>query len=165
MISSVAEFVRYFDGVRRRTVVAVDRVGPLLAGFKPKADEWTCAEIVRHVSGAEKFFVTKVVEDRFTTDLEIGPSESWAVTRGRLDDVHRAEMNRLAALPDARLAQKVQDLDGGSVSAWRFLMAMVEHEVHHRSQLDSWLALAGAEVPQIYGYKMEDVVAKVGATT
>ena len=165
MISSVAAFVRYFDGVRRRTVVAVDRVGPLLAGFKPKSDEWTCAEIVRHLAGAEKFFVTKVVDDRFTTDLELGPPEAWAVTRARLDDVHRAEMNRLAALPDARLVQKVPDLDGGQVSAWRFLMAMVEHEVHHRSQLDSWLALAGAEAPQIYGYRMEDVVAKVGATT
>lgn len=165
MITSVAGFVRYFDGVRRRTVVAVDRVGPLLAGFKPKSDEWTCAEIVRHISGAEKFFVTKVVDDRFTTDLEIGPGEAWHVTRARLDDVHRAEMNRLGSLPDARLGQKVPDLDGGRVSAWRFLMAMVEHEVHHRSQLDSWLALAGAEAPQIYGYKMEDVVAKVGATT
>jgi uncharacterized damage-inducible protein DinB len=48
------------------------------------------------------------------------------------------------------------------VSAWRFLMAMVEHEVHHRSQLDSWLALAGTEAPQLYGYRMEEVVVKVG---
>jgi uncharacterized damage-inducible protein DinB len=165
VITSVAEFVKYFDGVRRRTVVAVDRVGPLLAGFKPKSDEWTCAEIVRHLTGAEKFFVTKVVDDRFTTDLELGPAESWAVTRARLDDVHREQMNRLAALPDAQLVRKVADLDGGAMSAWRFLMAMVEHEVHHRSQLDSWLTLAGAEAPQIYGYKMEDVVAKVGATS
>ncbi|MBM4440951.1 MAG: DinB family protein [Candidatus Rokubacteria bacterium] len=163
MITSVAEFVKYFDGVRRRTAVAVDRVGPLLAGFKPKSDEWTCAQIVRHLTGAEAFFVTKVVEDRFTTDLELGPAEAWAVSRARFDDVHRAQMTRLAALPDARLREKVADLDGGSVSAWRFLMAMVEHEVHHRSQLDAWLTLAGAEAPQIYGYRMEDVVAKVGA--
>ncbi|HEV8144460.1 MAG TPA: DinB family protein [Methylomirabilota bacterium] len=48
------------------------------------------------------------------------------------------------------------------MSAWRFLMAMVEHEVHHRSQLDSWLALAGTEAPQLYGYRMEEVVVKVG---
>jgi uncharacterized damage-inducible protein DinB len=164
VIASVAEFIKYFDGIRRRTIVAVDRVGPLLAGFKPKSEEWTCAEIVRHLTGAEKFFVTKVVEDRFTTDLEIGPGEAWHVTRARLDDVHRAEMHRLAAVPDARLSQKVADLDGGSMSAWRFLMAMVEHEIHHRSQLDSWLALAGTEAPQIYGYRMEDVVAKVGAS-
>ena len=164
MIASVAEFVRYFEGVRKRTVIAVDRVGPLLAGFSPKPGEWTCAQIVRHLTGAEKFFVAKVVDDRFTTDLELGPDERWAVTRARLDDVHRGEMARLATLPDARLGEKVVDLDGGTMSRWRFLMAMVEHEVHHRSQLDAWIALAGGEAPQIYGYRMEDVIAKVGAT-
>ena len=69
----------------------------------------------------------------------------------------------MSALPDTRLTEKIVDLDGGRVSVWRFLMAMVEHEVHHRSQLDAWMALAGTEPPQIYCYRMEDVVAKVGA--
>jgi uncharacterized damage-inducible protein DinB len=40
-------------------------------------------------------------------------------------------------------------------------MAMVEHEVHHRSQLDCYLAQAGVEPPQIYGWRMEDVMARV----
>jgi uncharacterized damage-inducible protein DinB len=80
----------------------------------------------------------------------------------RLDAGHRAQRARLAAVPDGRLTDKVEDLDGGRVSAWRFLMAVVEHEVHHRSQLDSWLALAGAEPPQIYGYSMEEALAKAG---
>jgi uncharacterized damage-inducible protein DinB len=72
-------------------------------------------------------------------------------------------MARLAGVPDARLAEKVEDLDGGRRSAWRFLMAMVEHEVHHRSQLDAWLALAGTEPPHIYGYSMEEALARAGA--
>ena len=163
LITSVAEFVRYFEGVRRRTVAAVDRVTPALAEFRPRPNEWSCGEIVRHLAGAERFFVTKVMDDRFTTDLDLGPGESWASTRARFDATHAKEMARLGTLPDARLADKVRDLDGGRVSAWRFLMAMVEHEVHHRSPLDAWLMLAGTEPPQIYGYRMEDVVAKVGA--
>jgi uncharacterized damage-inducible protein DinB len=158
MIASVAAFARYFDGVRRRTLAAVDRVTPATAAYRPRPAEWTCAEIVRHIAGAERFFVTKVVEDRFTTDLDPGPATAWDVARADLDAVHRVEMARLAALPDDRLHAKVADLDGGRVSAWRFLMAMVEHEVHHRGQLDAWLALAGTEPPQLYGYRMEDVV-------
>ena len=155
--------MKYFEGVRRRTVAAVDRVTPALAGFRPKPGEWTCAQIVQHLVGSERFFVTKVVEDRFTTDLDLVPSEAWPATRARLDEWHGVEMARLRAVPDARLREKVSDLEGGTVSAWRFLMAMVEHEIHHRSQLDAWLALAGTEPPQIYGYRMEDVVAKLGA--
>jgi uncharacterized damage-inducible protein DinB len=155
--------VKYFEGVRRRTVAAVDRVTPALAGFRPKPDEWTCAQIVQHLAGAERFFVTKVVEDRFSTDLELPPPEAWAATRAALDEAHRVSVARLRGVPDARLHEKMADLEGGTVSAWRFLMAMVEHEIHHRSQLDAWLALAGTEPPQIYGYRMEDVVAKLGA--
>ncbi len=40
-------------------------------------------------------------------------------------------------------------------------MAMIEHEVHHRSQLDSHLAAAGVEPPRIYGDGMEEVLARV----
>jgi uncharacterized damage-inducible protein DinB len=161
MITSVAEFARYWDGVRRRTWAAVDRVGPELLDWAPRPGEMTCGEIVRHLAGAERFFVTKVVEDRFTEDLGPGAALDHAQTRARLDSVHRAEMARLAGLDDGTLTSPRRDLDGAPVKAWRFLMAMVEHEVHHRSQLDSYLALAGVEPPQIFGRRMEDVLAQV----
>jgi uncharacterized damage-inducible protein DinB len=36
---------------------------------------------------------------------------------------------------------------------------MVEHEVHHRSQLAAYLTQMGVEPPQIYGLTIEDIVA------
>jgi uncharacterized damage-inducible protein DinB len=161
MIASVGEFARYFEGVRRRTLAAVDRLTPALLDWRPRAGEWSCGDVVRHLIGAERFFVTKVVEDRWTDDLDPGASIPLEALRLRMAEVHRAEMTRLAAVPDARLHERVRDLDGGTVRAWRFLMAMVEHEVHHRSQLDAYLSAADVEPPQLYGYRMEDVVARV----
>jgi uncharacterized damage-inducible protein DinB len=38
-------------------------------------------------------------------------------------------------------------------------MAMIEHEIHHRSQLAVYLSLLGVEPPQIYGLGVEDVIA------
>jgi len=96
MISSVAEFARYWDGVRRRTWAAVDRVEPGLLDWAPRPGEMTCGEIVRHLAGAERFFVTKVVEDRFTEDLSPGAALDHAATRARLEGVHREEMACLA---------------------------------------------------------------------
>ena len=43
------------------------------------------------------------------------------------------------------------------VRAWRLLLAMVEHEVHHRSQLASYLTWMGLEAPDIFGLGVEDV--------
>ena len=37
------------------------------------------------------------------------------------------------------------------------LMAMCEHEVHHRSQLASYLTLMGIDAPDIFGLGVEDV--------
>ena len=160
MIGSVAEFIRYFDGVRRRTWSAVDRVAADRLEWAPRPGEMTCGEIVQHLAGAQRFFVTKVVEDRFTEDLDPGPALDHAATRALLESVHHEEMARLQGVPDESLRAPRRDLDGGTVKAWRFLMAMVEHEVHHRSQLDCYLAEIGVEPPQIYGWKMEDVIAK-----
>src|SRR5439155_26692333 len=61
----------------------------------------------------------------------------------------------------AELAASRRDLEGGTVRGWRFLMAMVEHEVHHRSQLDAWLAEAGVEPAQLSGYRMGDDMSRV----
>jgi uncharacterized damage-inducible protein DinB len=36
-------------------------------------------------------------------------------------------------------------------------MAMVEHEVHHRSQLASYLTMMGVEAPDVFGLGVEDV--------
>jgi len=150
VIRSVADFIRYFEGVRRRTWTVVDRLTPALAAWRPRPDEFTGGAIVRHLAGAERFFVTRVVDDRWTDDLE---------------RAHGEEMARLATVPDVRLKATITDLEGHPTRVWRVLMAMVEHEVHHRSQLDCWLAAAGAEPPQLYGYRMEDVVARARGGT
>ena len=161
MIASVTDFIRYFESIRRRTWAVVDRVTPDLIDWAPRAGEFTCGEIVRHLAGAERFYVAKVIDDRWTSDLEPGPPLDHAATRELLTRVHKEEMAHLATLPDAELAASRRDLEGGTVRGWRFLMAMVEHEVHHRSQLDAWLAEAGVEPPQLYGYRMEDVMSRV----
>jgi len=161
MIRSVAEFIRYFEGVRRRTWVAVDRLTPALVDWRPRPDEWSCGGIVRHLAGAERFFVARVVDDRWTADLDPGPERDLAATRALLAEGHPGEMARLATVPDSRLEEPIRDLEGQTMRLWRFLMAMVEHEVQHRSQLDCWLAEAGAAPPQLYGYRMEDVVSRV----
>ncbi len=163
MIASVSEFLRYFEGVRRRTLATVATIPSELYAWAPRVGEWDCGTIVRHIAGAERFFVTKVVEDRFGDELDPGPALDASATRARLDEVHRVETARLVAMPDARLVTPLADLDGGTVKAWRFLMAMVEHEVHHRSQLDCFLAEAGVEPPQLYGYRMEAVLERTGA--
>ena len=115
---------------------------------------------MRHVAATEKMFVNAAVKGRWEY---VGHDRGLASTLDEaiihLEACHSEAMITLRTLSDAGLYQSRPTLNGPPVKAWRLLMAMVEHEVHHRSQLAVYLALMGVEPPQIYGLGIEDVVA------
>jgi uncharacterized damage-inducible protein DinB len=160
MIASILAFADYFEGVRRRTrdffgVIPADRID-----WAPRAGEYTCGDIVRHVAASEAMFVGAVVDGVWRYGGHERPTApSLTAALAHLDDVHAAAGARLRGLPDAALAESRPSLEPGArpVRAWRLLLAMTEHEVHHRSQLASYLTWMGVEAPDIFGLGVEDV--------
>ena len=70
------------------------------------------------------------------------------------NDLHR----QLDDTPDAWLERKVQMIDtDGALSGWRVLMMMLEHDIHHRSQIDTYAGLNGWPVPDIYERSAETI--------
>ena len=64
----------------------------------------------------------------------------------------------LAGTPDAWLQRKITMIDsGGALSGWRLLMLMLEHDIHHRSQIDTYAGINGWPVPDIYGRSAETI--------
>ena len=45
----------------------------------------------------------------------------------------------------------------GTLSGWRVLMMMLEHDIHHRSQIDTYAGLNGWPVPDIYGRSAQQI--------
>ena len=65
---------------------------------------------------------------------------------------------RLEGTPPEWLQRRIKMIDtDGTLSGWRILMMLVEHEVHHRSQIDTYAGLQGWDVPQIYGRTREQI--------
>jgi uncharacterized damage-inducible protein DinB len=54
---------------------------------------------------------------------------------------------------------------GASLAVWKWLRAMVEHEVHHRGQLYLMLGMIGVETPPIFGLTSEQVRERSTATS
>lgn len=160
MIQSVESFIRYFTGIRRRTVTFAQAVPAKQIDWSPKAGEFTCGDILRHLVAIEAMTVQVVVTGEWPPYPGHDPSLA-----ARLEEViaylhssHIQAMAQLATLPDAELLQPRPAVDGRPLKAWRLLMAMLEHEVHHRSQLASYLFLMGVEPPQIFGLQVQDVI-------
>jgi uncharacterized damage-inducible protein DinB len=70
----------------------------------------------------------------------------------------RTSKKTIAGLVDANLEAEVKTTRGALVPAWRILFnGLIEHEVHHRSQLCEYLSANGIEPPPLYGLHAEDL--------
>ena len=160
MITGLREFADYFDGVRRRTVGFVRTVPPDMIDWAPKPGEYTCGDIVRHLAASEAMF-TGVVTDGVWRygGHDRALAASLDDTLALLEARHAAARRALAAAPHGALAEERPALEPGGrpIRGWRVLMAMCEHEVHHRSQLASYLTVMGVEAPDVFGLGVEDV--------
>src|SRR5262249_53429338 len=76
----------------------------------------------------------------------------------------RSSAERFATLiretPADWLGRRIEMVDTpGTLPGWRLLMMMLEHEVHHRSQIDTSAGLEGWAVPQLFERTFESIPA------
>jgi len=156
MLTSTSAFIQYFGRVRARTMSIVDAIPPEKTDWSPRAGEYTCGDLVRHLASVETMDVEAALGHGWRyPGHERSLGESHAAARAYLQESHARLMERLRTLPDAELATRRSDLEGRPVAVWRILMAMVEHEIHHRSQLAAYLAELGVQPPQLFGVMVE----------
>ena len=161
MIATVRSFTEYFEGVRRRTTAFFRALPPDRIDWSPRAGEYTAGDIIRHVAASEPMFVGAALDRPWHyTGHERERGATLEQALAYLDACHATAGGLLATAGDAALAALVPSLEPGArpVRAWRLLMAMTEHEVHHRSQLASYLTWMGVEAPDVFGLGVEDVM-------
>jgi uncharacterized damage-inducible protein DinB len=66
-------------------------------------------------------------------------------------------MEIFARLGNDDLNGKCLTPDGKPITVWKWLRAMVEHEIHHRGQLYTYLAILSVPTPPLYGLTSEEV--------
>jgi len=162
MIQSTTDFIKYFDSIRRRTLNYVRVVPPDRLAWSPNSGEFTCAEIIRHFIASEKMFVRVVTEGRWNYEShEAESKQSLDELIALLESTHVEAMEKLGKFPDQDLnaPRYGPKEEGHPLKAWRWLMAMTEHEIHHRSQLAVYLSLMGVQPPHIFGLGVEDLIA------
>ena len=74
-----------------------------------------------------------------------------------LADTYAEVTARLAQQPDTILVEPRPLLSGHTAPGWLILLANLEHTVHHRSQLATYLKLIGVQPPALYGIFAEDL--------
>jgi len=164
MITDLASYLRFFDGVRRRTERDVAALpGSAAAWRAPAASSgeagWSIGQIVGHIGATRLYFASAYCGDGWIWgESEADPADqrTWLPWLEASAERYTA---RLQKTPEAWLTRRVEMIDtpGATLSGWRLLMMMVEHEVHHRSQIDTYAGLEGWPVPDIFGRSAESI--------
>lgn len=157
MLRDLASYLAYLDRIRERTLGVVDRIPPEHFDWAPRPGEYTVGDLVRHFAAVEQMDVTVALGAgwHYAGHSAADWGTTLAEARAHLVRVHAESVTRLRAAGDAMLSAKRLDLEGNPVSAWRILMALVEHEIHHRSQFAMYLMLLNTPPPQLFGTHVE----------
>lgn len=162
MFTGIDAYLNYFEGAHRRTVRDVSALPPEAAQYTPAAGQgenaWGIGEIVRHMAGARLYFVRAYRGEGWYFSDELMDTDSYDSWVPCLEQSAKLVIERLSDTPSEWLTRKIQMIDTDrALSGWRILMMNLEHEVHHRSQIDTYAGLKGWDVPQIYGRSAEEV--------
>lgn len=153
------EFLDYYEKVRQRTLKVIACIPDEKYDWSYREGKFSFADIIRHIATIERYMYAENVQlkpSRYpghSKELADGPEN----VREFFSRMHCESMDIFNRLSDGNLQQKCITPGGTPITVWKWLRAMVEHEIHHRAQIYTYLGMLEIATPPIYGLTSEEV--------
>ncbi|MEP7215368.1 MAG: DinB family protein [Anaerolineaceae bacterium] len=150
------ELIRYVGGVHARTHEALIQLGDAALAWRPSPPEFSAGEVVLHIINTRLMNLEAIQQKPQRYRGHELPASTTAHDLQKLS--LRSGKKVIAGLVDADFTVLVPNTTTGSSPAWqRVVGGLIEHEVHHRSQLCSYLTAMGIEAPPLYRLHAENL--------
>lgn len=158
-IRDIGSFLEYYDKIRGRTNAVVQCIPREHLEWTVAEGRFTCGDIVRHLASIERYMYAENAVGRPSRYPGHGRqlAEGLDAVMSYFSQMHEESVAILARLTPDDLARRCVTPAGARITTWKWLRAMIEHEIHHRGQLYLYLGLLGVPVPQIFGLTSEQV--------
>jgi uncharacterized damage-inducible protein DinB len=164
MLQDTASFLSYWRNARSRTVRVLEALRPEDLEWAPASGAFSFGDLFRHLAGLERWMYAETVQGRPSryaghgADLASGLKD----VRAFMDRCHAESLAIFGTLTDADLLAPCLNPSGASMSTWKWLRAMAEHEAHHRGQLYLMASLRGRAVAPLFGLTEQELAARSG---
>jgi uncharacterized damage-inducible protein DinB len=152
-------FLEYFDKVHQRTMRVARCIPADKLDWTYREGQFTLGDLVRHLGAIERYMYGETMQGK--------PSRYRGCGKELADDLdeviqfketmHRETVGIIRQLGAEAMDRKCTTPDGASITVWKWLRSMVEHEVHHRGQIYLCLSLLGVSTPPLYGLTSEQL--------
>lgn len=159
IIPTIDGFLSYVDSVRGRTRRVVTAIPPDSLEWTHREGAFTLGDIVRHIGAAERYMFAETARGNVSTYPGHGRdlADGYDAVLAYLDRTHAESLEIYGALTPEALAGRCTTPAGTSITTWKWLRAMIEHEIHHRGQLYLMLGMLGVPTPPLYGLTEEQL--------
>lgn len=159
VINTVDSFLEYHSSIKKRTDKLLEVIPSEYFEWAYKDGKFTIADVIRHVAAIERFMYAENVlgnASQYTgCGKELADGYDEVMRFYYLKRKEAVEIFR--TLSDKDLQQKCTTPAGIDITIWKWLRAMIEHEVHHRAQLYIYLNMLEVNTPPIFGLTEEEL--------
>lgn len=158
-ITTASAFLEYFESIRGRTRRVVRCIPPERIEWTHAPGRFTLGDLVRHLAATERWMFAENVAGRPSRypghGVELASGYEGVIDY--LDRMHAESIPIFASLSEETLRQRCTTPSGVALPTWKWLRAMIEHEVHHRGQIYLMLGMIDVPTPPLYGMTSEEV--------
>jgi uncharacterized damage-inducible protein DinB len=154
-----SEFLKYFGNVHKRTMNVVRSIPPGQVDWRFREGKFTLGDLVRHIAAANRYIFVEVARGKQSAYAGCGKdlAASYDEIVTLAERLHAECLEILSGFSHDDLNRKCTTPDGASITVWKWLRSMIEHEIHHRGQIYTYLALLEVASPPLYGLTSEQV--------
>lgn len=158
-IRSISSFIDYYEKIRARTKNVITVVPPEQLEWTYHPAKYTIGDIIRHIACIERYMYAETIAGRKSSYRGCGVSiaSRYEKVIELFDVLHEESLTLFRSLSDDDLNRKCITPGGNPITTWKWLRALIEHEVHHRGQLYIYLGMLGVKTPPIFGLTAEEV--------
>jgi len=159
-IETIEPFLDYYERIRERTLKVIKCIPPERIDWTYREGKFTLGDLIRHLAAIERYMYAETVQFRPSRYPGHGRelADGYDDVLEFMNRMHRESMLIFRGLSDDDLKRKCVTPGGAPITVWKWLRAMVEHEIHHRGQMYMYLAMLDIPTPPIYGLTSEEVL-------
>lgn len=161
-ITDIQKFLSYYAKIKQRTIKLFAYIPPEKIEWTYQEGKFTIGDIIRHLANIERYMYAENVQLKESQYQGCGMeyAKGYQNVIDYYKNRHIESLEIFSKLTQQDLLKKCKTPAGIDITIWKWLRAMVEHEIHHRGQLYMYLAILGIKTPPIFGLTSEEVIDK-----
>jgi uncharacterized damage-inducible protein DinB len=159
-IITVSSFLDYYGKIRKRTSKVIQAIPPDQVEWTYKPGKFTLGDQVRHIAAIERYMYGETIAGRPSAYQGCSKdiAEGYDNIVAWFNEMHRQSTEIFSGLRDEDLQRECLTPGNAKITTWKWLRAMIEHEIHHRAQIYTYLGMMGIPTPPIFGLTSEEVI-------